>query len=265
MKVALTVWENRISPVFDSARTLLIAEIKDKKIVKRDYERLNPELPTTYVGRMTDSGISALICGAISQVPAGIIESAGIKLIPFVSGDVEDILAHYSKGMPISPKFSMPGCSESLPETAGTVKPNSEKREHRCREALPAMGKKMISILVVSPKRDFFSELSSQTLNRKDVLVSRVSTGEKALVMVSGHPYSLVVVDEKLPDMAGLEFVEKTVATNPMINSALVSRLSGGKFHEASEGLGILMQLPPEPDAGHAKDLITRLESILQR
>ena len=42
-----------------------------------------------------------------------------------------------------------------------------------------------------------------------------------------------------------------------MINSAAVSSLSPEKFHEASEGLGILPQLPPRPgahDNSHDKD-----------
>ena len=37
MNVAITVWEHRISPVFDSARTLLIAEIKDNALVSTSY------------------------------------------------------------------------------------------------------------------------------------------------------------------------------------------------------------------------------------
>ena len=38
MKVALTAWGDRISPVFDSAHTLLIAEIKNKQIISKHYE-----------------------------------------------------------------------------------------------------------------------------------------------------------------------------------------------------------------------------------
>jgi hypothetical protein len=56
---------------------------------------------------------------------------------------------------------------------------------------------------------------------------------------------------------------EKVVMTHPMVNCALASRLSEHEFHEASEGLGILMQLPLEPTGAHVKDLIDRLEQIL--
>ena len=112
MKVALTVWETRISPVFDSASMLLIAEIENARILKRDYERLNPELPANFINTLFQLGVSTLICGAISQIPANIIEGAGIRLIPFVSGDVETILRCFSCDIPITPKFLMPGCGK---------------------------------------------------------------------------------------------------------------------------------------------------------
>ena len=39
MKVAITVWGNRISPVFDSAQTILLAEIEQGKIIS-EYEEI---------------------------------------------------------------------------------------------------------------------------------------------------------------------------------------------------------------------------------
>jgi two-component SAPR family response regulator len=41
--------------------------------------------------------------------------------------------------------------------------------------------------------------------------------------MLSGTPLDLVVVDEKLGDMTGIEFIETLVSVNPMINCAAVS------------------------------------------
>jgi hypothetical protein len=49
---------------------------------------------------------------------------------------------------------------------------------------------------------------------------------------------------------------------NAMINQAVVSRLTPEEFHETSEGLGIMAQLPPKPDAGQAKMLMETLKSI---
>jgi hypothetical protein len=42
----------------------------------------------------------------------------------------------------------------------------------------------------------------------------------------------------------------------------MVSSLSQKDFHEASEGLGLLMQLPVRPKKAHAEDLVKHLRSI---
>lgn len=126
MKVALTVWGNRISPVFDSANMLLIAEIENARILKRDYERLKPELPADFISTLFQLKVSTLICGAISLIPANIIEDAGINIISFVSGDVETILGYFSKGISITPKFLMPGCGK-MRRGCGGKKGNSRQ------------------------------------------------------------------------------------------------------------------------------------------
>ncbi|MBT3310568.1 MAG: hypothetical protein HN737_10220 [Desulfobacterales bacterium] len=110
MKVAITAWEYKISPVFDSAQKLLIAEIKDKEIISRRYEFFNPQIISSLVDVFGSIKIDVLICGAISETPARIIESSGIILIPFIGGKIEEVLDSYAKGKRIRPMFLMPGC-----------------------------------------------------------------------------------------------------------------------------------------------------------
>ncbi len=47
------------------------------------------------------------------------------------------------------------------------------------------------------------------------------------------------------------------------MNCAAVSSLSADDFHEASEGLGVMMQLPLEPDLKDAEKLVEYLKTIL--
>lgn len=110
MKVAFTAWEDRVSPVFDSARKLLIADIENEQIVGKQYEPFNPQ-PVSHLGDMLKAlEIEVLICGAISQTPSIIIEASGVKLISFIGGKIDDILESYAKDIRIVPEFSMPGC-----------------------------------------------------------------------------------------------------------------------------------------------------------
>ncbi len=110
MITALTVWENRISPVFDSSHTLLVAQIENNEIANRHLEPFNPSLPSHFADRLNAIGVEMLICGAISQLPADIIEAIGIKLIPFISGNTDEVLENLAKDQPIVPRFLMPGC-----------------------------------------------------------------------------------------------------------------------------------------------------------
>jgi len=109
MKVAMTVWGNRISPVFDSAQTILLADIEDGKIVDRRREFL-PRMVAPGLARMVaEKGIDTLICGAISERPSQIIKQSGIKLLSFVGGNAENFLEAYAEGGPLE-LFRMPGC-----------------------------------------------------------------------------------------------------------------------------------------------------------
>jgi predicted Fe-Mo cluster-binding NifX family protein len=84
MKIAFTAWEDRISPVFDSARRLLIVDMENMQIISRQYVPFSPQ-PVFCLGDMLNAmEIDVLICGAISQTPSNVIESSGVKLISFV-------------------------------------------------------------------------------------------------------------------------------------------------------------------------------------
>jgi DNA-binding response OmpR family regulator len=58
---------------------------------------------------------------------------------------------------------------------------------------------------------------------------------------------SFAVLDEGLRGGPPLELAKRIIRENAMINMAVVSPLSGEEFHEASEGLGILAQVPEKP------------------
>ena len=110
MKLALTVWEDRISPVFDAARKLMLVEVENRVITKKSYERFDATLSPRLTEKLSEFDISVLICGAISAQPAQMIEAQGIKIIPFIAGNVEKVLASYIKNDFVNSSFLMPGC-----------------------------------------------------------------------------------------------------------------------------------------------------------
>ena len=121
----------------------------------------------------------------------------------------------------------------------------------------------MYRLLLIGMQSDKFTQIENALQGNKSVVLNHADTGGSALVNLLRQPADLAVAAEELPDMSGLAFASKLVVQNPMVNCALVSSLSEADFHEASEGLGILAQLPPEPDPSDAAGLIEKLSAIV--
>lgn len=110
MKIALAVWNGRISPVFDVSRDLLVVDIEDGCVVDRIHVHFSNDQPMHKIRRLVEMEVSMLLCGAVSRQLAASLEANGIRLMAFVSGEVESVIAAYVKGKLPSPEMSMPGC-----------------------------------------------------------------------------------------------------------------------------------------------------------
>ena len=120
-----------------------------------------------------------------------------------------------------------------------------------------------MNVLLVHSESAHFPNLESAFLENEAV-VARARSGQDVMLQIADRSYDLLIADEHLSDMTGLELARKVVLINPMVNIAVVSRLSQEDFHEASEGLGILMQLSPDPGDEEIGILLKNLDSILQ-
>lgn len=122
----------------------------------------------------------------------------------------------------------------------------------------------MIRIMLAGQDKASMAALSVG-LVKSDVQITWADSGDMGMSTIAAGNVDLVVTDENLADMSGLEFIKKIVSKNPMVNCAAVSSLSPEDFHEASEGLGILMQLPVKPDQGQAQILLEHFKKIVNQ
>ena len=111
MKIAITAWGNRVSPVFDAARTLLIARIENHSIKNKSYQPFHPDDIQELAALLRSQQVSTLICGAISSKPADSLVENHIHLISFVSGNAIDVLTSFATRHTIDQTYMMPGCS----------------------------------------------------------------------------------------------------------------------------------------------------------
>jgi len=111
MKTAFAHWDHRIAPVFDIARRIHIVEADSGRIVAETGEVLADDPPVQKVLRLLDLGVGTLVCGAISRSFQERIAAYGIRVIPFVAGDLSEVVQAWLSGNLESDTFVMPGCS----------------------------------------------------------------------------------------------------------------------------------------------------------
>ena len=110
MKIAIPIYNDSVSNVFDFAHRLLLVDIENGKETKRSEVALESRLLPQRVGQLKSLGVDILVCGAISRVLANTVTASGIQLLPYVTGRVDDILQAYLAGQLVKPEFTMPGC-----------------------------------------------------------------------------------------------------------------------------------------------------------
>lgn len=62
------------------------------------------------VRRIKELGADVLICGAVSNPIAYLVESAEIQLVPWISGPVDEVIEAFRTGQLDKPRYFMPGC-----------------------------------------------------------------------------------------------------------------------------------------------------------
>ncbi len=125
MKIAITIWGNRISPVFDAAATLLVAHIENRAIIKKSYTSFDPGTPFDLIKLLKKMQVPILICGAISTKPADLIVNNDIKLISFVTGNALKLIETFARKQTIEKSYMMPGCSKQYCWRQNSKKPSS--------------------------------------------------------------------------------------------------------------------------------------------
>ena len=110
MIVAISIWNQRIAPVFDVSRTALLCLIKEGRVMQEYLEGLPAEDPVGKIHALQNLETDVLICGAISKSVLELAEMYGIVTFPFTSGNVEEVKVAYTEDRLGEPCFVRPGC-----------------------------------------------------------------------------------------------------------------------------------------------------------
>lgn len=111
MNLAIPVWQSRISPVFDTAERLLLVDVEDGAEISRMEYPLAGLAPSQRAKRLAELNVNVLLCGAISRPLASMLGKSGVQIVPWISGEVNDVVPRYLNGQPLDGRFLMPGCA----------------------------------------------------------------------------------------------------------------------------------------------------------
>ncbi len=119
-RVAFSVWNQRISPVFDVSQKALVLQIENGAVVSRHAQEFPGGDPMRKVEKLAAVSVDELVCGAISRPLVELAHSLGIEVIAFVAGEIEDVTRAYLQNQLPNEALSMPGCCRARPRTRGT-------------------------------------------------------------------------------------------------------------------------------------------------
>ena len=109
MRIAISIWEDKISPVLDTASKLLIIDNKTQKESSRFEANLLEQEISQRCSFIRGLELDVLICGAVSRQFREMLKACGIKIISEISGPVEKVLEAYLQGTLLNSGFFMPG------------------------------------------------------------------------------------------------------------------------------------------------------------
>ena len=105
MRLAVPIWGDRLSPVLDVARRLLLLEVDDGRVMSRMEHDLSSADRAQAASQL---GVTVLICGAVSLQLSRRLSAAGVVVIPNVCGAVEEVVHAYLSGVLLDGSFTMP-------------------------------------------------------------------------------------------------------------------------------------------------------------
>ena len=109
MCIALAAFGNRIASLFESSDTFIIVKSPSYDIKNSKSITITNNSPNELLQLLKNSNAKILICGAISGCIRNLLEAQNIRVIPWITGDIQSVVQAFRSNN-LSSSFIMPGC-----------------------------------------------------------------------------------------------------------------------------------------------------------
>ena len=108
--IAIPIWQERVSPVLDTAARLLVVTRQHGKEIGRKEFVLGPSATESVARSVAELNVDVLLCAALSEPLWKALEKRGVRVRPHVCGQVEEVLHAFCCRQLRRDEFRMPGC-----------------------------------------------------------------------------------------------------------------------------------------------------------
>jgi len=248
--MAISFWMERVSPVFDVAKHLLLVEMEDSAEVARHEETIDETDLVSRANYVAELGIDVLICGAISRPMRLILETKEIEVIGHICGNTEEIIRGYLRGCLSDERYLMPGCRIGRqgfqPATNGNgIEQEMEDRHMRvaitsqgpdfASQVDPRFGRARYLIVIDAETEEFQSLDNSGNLNATQgagIQTVKAVVKEGVDVVMTGH------VGPKAKDALETAGVKVLIGISGTVADAL-KELNSDRFKLRSRSVGV--------------------------
>ena len=98
MKIAIPTFATRVSPRFDCARSVLVVTIDEGGTPEREELTAGDWAPHERINKLVELDVDTVVCGGIDRWSAASLQSAGVTVYGWVTGEVEDALSALLRG-----------------------------------------------------------------------------------------------------------------------------------------------------------------------
>lgn len=113
-RIAFSLWNERIAPVFDVARTIWIVDSAAGQVIGQTGRRFSSDDPHERAMRLATLQVDQLVCGAITRSTHDALTDRGIEVVSFVSGDLPHVMRTWVSNHFNDKNPQLPGCRKGI-------------------------------------------------------------------------------------------------------------------------------------------------------
>ncbi len=98
MKIAIPRFGEQVAPCFEYSATIAIFTVERRRVVDQIDFSLQSREALDRVRLLRDQGVDTLICGGVHAFFENMLVEHGIRVISWVSGNVDDLLRQFLRG-----------------------------------------------------------------------------------------------------------------------------------------------------------------------